>query len=151
MKKAILSVLMALVMLAVYASDFKLIDGSLIIGELKGINSGRMYIVDTAEQLHVVPMDQITEINNGSGDMSSIWKRRKPFMDIDPAKYQANTMGSIPADQTPNLLAPPPKYPSAEASLAGINKALWTQVYIAETIIAIGIIGGVVALLSAGK
>lgn len=148
MKKVIFTLVLVVISLAFYATDFILADGSIIIGELKGINSGSMYIVDTSEQLHVIAMDNIQVINNGSGDVSSIWKRRKPFMDIDPDKYQANTMGSIPADQKPSLLAPPPKYPSAEASLAGINKALWTQVYIVEGTLAMAIIGGLVFVLT---
>lgn len=151
MKKAILSVLMALLALAFYATDFKLDDGTLIIGELKGIREGNMYIIDSAQELHIVAMDRITEINTGSGDVVSIWKRRKPFMDIDPSKYQTSALVSQASDQQFNLLAPPPKYPSSEASLASINKALWTQVYIVEATLACAIIGVTVVLLTKKK
>lgn len=83
----LLIIVLLLVGTALCAVDFNLTDGSVVIGELKGIQDDSMYIVDASNLLHIVPIASITTINSGYGDVSVSWKRKKPFMDIDPATY----------------------------------------------------------------
>jgi hypothetical protein len=88
MKKIISLILVVAFINSVFATDFMLKSGIMVMGKLKGIKDGNMYVLDTNNQLHELVIDDITVINDGNGDVSSIWKRKKPFMDADIDQYQ---------------------------------------------------------------
>lgn len=138
MKKALIIITLALLACGIFATDFTLTDGTVIIGQLKGISAEKMYVLDSLNMLHVLSFTQIQSINDGSGDVSTIWKRKKPFMDINPQAYQTTQ-----ADQNtkaPDLLAPPPPMQkTTDQHLASISTALWTLngIYVASVIVAI--------------
>lgn len=108
MKKATLIVLFALGAMLCYCTDFTLSDGSVIIGQLKGISSDRMYVLDSTQMLHILDFVQISKINDGSGDVSFLWKRRKPFM--DPSLDQYSLLISNPQSASHPVYSRPSTY-----------------------------------------
>ena len=86
MKRIIIMIVLFTVVF-LHAADFALTTGRLIVGDLKGIKDDHMYIVDTTNQLHIVPFTEVESIKTNYGDVTVQWKRKKPFLDINPDSY----------------------------------------------------------------
>lgn len=124
--KAIISLLLLVSVALLPATDFVLKDGSIVIGALKGIANQSMYVVNTTGQLYVLPFESVQSINDGSGDVSYIWKMKKPFMDIDPNAYDIINSPTNTA-QVDILQVPPAPQDPYERHLSSISTALWTM------------------------
>ncbi len=138
MKVLIITVLLMSVTL-LPATDFILKDGSTVIGTLKGIMDQNIYVVSANNQLHILPFDTVQAINDGSGDVSYVWKLKKPFMEIDPQSYDLadnpNTL-PVPAIMHSPL---PPEDPNTR-HLASISAALWTMNAFAITALVVSLL-----------
>lgn len=95
--KALILMTLLLMSTLLLATDFTLTSGALVVGELKGIESGSMYIMDYSNKLHIVKMDDIKSINDGYGDVAPMWKRKKPFMDVVASEHELsdNTVPNV--------------------------------------------------------
>jgi hypothetical protein len=124
--KVLLTTILLMAVTLLPATDFILKDGTTVIGTLKGILDQSMYVVTDSGQLHVLPFDTVQAINDGSGDVSYVWKMKKPFMDINPKAYDVINSPTNSA-QVDILQVPPTPRDPYEHHLASISTALWTM------------------------
>jgi hypothetical protein len=132
MKHLALLALFTLVISMLCSVDFTLDNGAMIIGTLEGIQDNNMYIVDTTSQLHIVPMDQIKSINAGTGDVAFRWKRKKPFMNIDPSAFSLASVSDSslsPSDPfmqgSPHNIQAQQPSPYLITNLSQVSTPLW--------------------------
>ena len=144
MKHLALLALFTLVISMLCSVDFALDDGAMIIGTLEGIQEGNMYIVDTTNQLHIVPMTQIKSINTGTGDVAFSWKRKKPFMNINPANYQVlSTNGSLMSPESLSAFVANQKKPEMSEEAKQLKRIASNLTYM-SVITTVGIVGAII-------
>lgn len=146
MKKLISLIVVFALVQGLFATDFVLKSGRTVIGKLKGIQEGHMYVLAADNQVNVLAFNDISVVNDGNGDVSIMWKRKKPFMDADLANYtlvnpdkQDQLYATMPLTPVPIQ----PKPTSVELSnqhLKSISSALWFM----NGMIALSLIGGIV-------
>lgn len=148
MKHLALLALLTLVISMLCSVDFTLDNGAMIIGTLEGIQEGNMYIVDTQNQLHIVPMDDIKSINAGTGDVAFSWKRKKPFMNIDPATYQlaTNQLSPLSPESLTAFIAEQPK-PAMSEEAKQLKRIANNLTYM-SAITTVGIVGAIIWALT---